>query len=76
MLIARVIGAAVSTIKAEPLRGCTLLVLRAATPYDELIGEPFVAVDGVGAGVGELVLVATGSAACSHARRRTRPSTR
>lgn len=63
MLIARVIGSAVSTIKAESLRGCKLLVLRPATPDDVLTGEPFVAVDGVGAGEGELVLVATGSAA-------------
>ncbi|QAY63317.1 ethanolamine utilization protein EutN [Xylanimonas allomyrinae] len=63
MLIARVLGSAVCTIKAESLRGAKLLVVRRATPADELVGEPFVAVDAVGAGQGELVLVAQGSAA-------------
>lgn len=62
MRIARVVGSAVSTIKAESLRGTKLLVLREATPADELFGDPFVAVDAVGAGEGELVLVADGSA--------------
>lgn len=63
MRIARVIGSAVSTIKADTLRGSKLLVLREATPADQLKGDAFVAVDAVGAGYGELVLVATGSAA-------------
>lgn len=63
MLIARVVGSAVSTAKDERLTGLKLLVVRQATPADELVGEPFVAVDAVGAGEGELVLVATGSAA-------------
>lgn len=63
MRIARVIGNAVSTIKAEPLRGSKLLVVQAASPRDELYGEPFVAVDAIGAGEGELVLIGEGSAA-------------
>ncbi|MCL3859799.1 EutN/CcmL family microcompartment protein [Actinotalea sp. K2] len=63
MIIARVVGSAVSTIKDPALRGVKLLVVREATPSDELVGDPFVAVDGVGAGSGELVLVARGSAA-------------
>lgn len=63
MLIARVIGSAVSTIKVESLRGSKLLVLRATSPDDVLTGDPFVAVDAIGAGHGELVLVAQGSAA-------------
>lgn len=62
MIIARVVGSAVSTIKVDRLRGAKLLVLREATPEDELFGEHFVAVDAVGAGEGELVLVARGSA--------------
>jgi microcompartment protein CcmK/EutM len=63
MLIGRVVGSAVSTIKSDELRGLKLLVVRESTPSDELVGDPFVAVDGVGAGEGELVLVAEGSAA-------------
>ncbi|MFP4148815.1 MAG: EutN/CcmL family microcompartment protein [Nitriliruptoraceae bacterium] len=67
MLIARVVGSAVSTAKDEGLRGAKLLVVQPASVTDELYGEPLVAVDTVGAGEGELVLVAQGSAA-----RRTR----
>ena len=63
MLIARIVGSAVSTVKEETLRGLKLLVVREATPANELCGEPFVAVDTVGAGEGELVLIVTGSAA-------------
>ncbi|GAB2859314.1 EutN/CcmL family microcompartment protein [Nocardioides pacificus] len=73
MLIARVVGSAVSTIKAAELRGLKLLVLREATPSDELVGDPFVAVDGVGAGEGELVLVARGSAARQSEQTKDRP---
>lgn len=64
MRIARIIGSAVSTIKAETLRGTKLLVVQPATAADELLDEmPFVAVDAVGAGQGELVLISEGSAA-------------
>lgn len=62
MRIARVVGSAVSTIKSESLRGSKLLVVREATASDELVGDPFVAVDAVGAGEGELVLISEGSA--------------
>lgn len=62
MRIARVVGSAVSTIKVDSLRGSKLLIVRAATAADELLGEPFVAVDAVGAGEGELVLISEGSA--------------
>lgn len=63
MRIARVVGSAVSTIKAESLSGRKLLLVQPATTADELLsGEPFVAVDSVGAGEGELVLISEGSA--------------
>jgi microcompartment protein CcmK/EutM len=73
MLIARVVGSAVSTIKEETLRGLKLLVVREATPANELRGEPFVAADTVGAGEGELVLVVMGSAARQTDRTRDYP---
>lgn len=63
MLITRVVGSAVSTIKDEKLTGLKLLVVREVTPANELVGKPLVAIDAVGAGEGELVLVATGSSA-------------
>lgn len=63
MLIARVVGSAVSTIKDSKLTGLKLLIVRETTTHAELTGKTFVAADTVGAGEGELVLVATGSAA-------------
>ncbi|MDF1490073.1 EutN/CcmL family microcompartment protein [Tessaracoccus caeni] len=63
MQIARVVGSAVSTIKDDALTGRKLLVVRPADPSDQLVGDPYVAVDAIGAGEGELVLVVTGSAA-------------
>ncbi|MHB8070696.1 MAG: EutN/CcmL family microcompartment protein [Candidatus Cryosericum sp.] len=63
MIIARVIGSAVSTVKAGKLSARKLLIVQQATVRNELLeGNPMVAVDAVGAGEGELVLVALGSA--------------
>lgn len=63
MLICRTVGMVVSTIKEDSLRSNKLLLVRQQTPAGEFIGEPFVAVDVVGAGENELVLIAIGSAA-------------
>ena len=63
MRIARVVGTAVSTIKESSLVGHKLLLVREASESNELTGPVFVAVDVVGAGSGELVLVSEGSAA-------------
>ena len=63
MLIARVVGSAVSTIKDENLTGVKLLVVQEADVNGEPIGKPQVAIDSVGAGSGDLVLIAGGSSA-------------
>ena len=63
MRIARVIGSAVSTIKDKTLVGHKLLLVQETNESGSVTGPPFVAVDVVGAGSGELVLVAEGSAA-------------
>jgi microcompartment protein CcmK/EutM len=63
MLIAKVIGTTVSTIKDEKLTGQKLLILRQTDEKGEPSGKPFVAVDCVNAGVGELVLTCAGSSA-------------
>lgn len=63
MLIARVVGSAVSTVKEDRLKGLKLLIVREATVDNQLVGKPIVAVDAVGAGEGELVLIAQGSSA-------------
>lgn len=61
MLIARVIGTTISTIKDENLTGRKLLILRQTDEYGDPFGKPYVAVDTVSAGVGDLVLTAHGS---------------
>jgi microcompartment protein CcmK/EutM len=61
MFIAKVIGTTISTIKDEKLEGRKLLILRQADENGEAYGKPYVAVDTLDAGVGDLVLTAHGS---------------
>jgi microcompartment protein CcmK/EutM len=61
MLIARVIGTTVSTIKDEMLVGRKLLILRQTDETGKPFGKPYVAVDTLDAGEGDLVLTAHGS---------------
>lgn len=63
MLIARVIGTTISTIKDEKVRGSKLLILRQTDETGEITGNPYVAVDLVDAGVDDLVLTGHGSSA-------------
>lgn len=63
MLIARVVGTAVATIKDENLRGVKLLIVQEADTTGKAIGKPLVAIDSVGAGTNDLVLIASGSSA-------------
>ena len=63
MQIARVIGSTIATIKDEKLTGRKLLIVREADETGAPVGKPYVAVDSVDAGTGDLVLVAAGSSA-------------
>jgi len=63
MLIARVVGLIVSTMKHETLTGSKLLIVQETDVQGNPVGQPLVAVDTVDAGEGDLVLVAHGSAA-------------
>lgn len=63
MRIARVVGSAVSTVKESSLVGHKLLLVREADETGETSGPVRVAVDVVGAGTGELVMISEGSAA-------------
>ena len=63
MQIARVIGTVVATRKDENLVGITLLMVQPLTPGREPAGRPLVAVDSVGAGVGEEVFFVRGKEA-------------
>ena len=63
MQIAKVIGTVVVTRKDENLTGLTLLLVQPLTPGRQPAGKPLVAVDGVGAGVGEEVFFVRGKEA-------------
>ena len=61
MLIGKVVGSVVSTRKNENLVGNKFMIVETFKGYGEK--QRIVAVDNVGAGLGEAVLVALGSAA-------------
>jgi microcompartment protein CcmK/EutM len=63
MQLARVIGDVVATRKDENLVGITLLVVQPLTPDRQPTGRPLVAVDAVGAGLGEEVFFVRGKEA-------------
>jgi ethanolamine utilization protein EutN len=63
MIIAKVMGSAVATLKHDLLKTTKLLLISPADVKGNVTGEPFLAVDLVGAGEGELVIVSQGSSA-------------
>jgi len=63
MILARVMGTVVATRKDERLHGRKLLVCRPVTPDGTMEGGYVVAVDTVGAGYRETVLLVSGSSA-------------
>jgi len=63
MQLARVIGDVVATRKDESLVGIKLLVVQPLSPDREAVGRPIVAVDAIGAGVGEEVFFVRGKEA-------------
>jgi ethanolamine utilization protein EutN len=63
MLVGTVVGHVWSTKKEESLEGLRLLVVRPFTTDGDASAETMVAVDPLGAGIGERVLVVFGRAA-------------
>jgi microcompartment protein CcmK/EutM len=63
MQLGKVVGTVVSTKKDEKLEGLKLLIVRQMDLDGTLLGSLVVAVDSVGAGIGEVVLTAAGSSA-------------
>lgn len=63
MYLGRVIGTVVSTSKNEHLVGMKLLVVDRLDEHLTPIGHTEIAVDSVGAGTGEVVIVCKGSSA-------------
>lgn len=62
MIIGKVVGSVISTRKSEKLVGNKFMIVE---PLDHMKASTnqFVAIDNIGAGIGETVLVAQGSAA-------------
>ena len=63
MVFARIVGTVVSTNKEPKLVGKKLLLVQPVEPTGAAKGAPLVAVDAVGAGEGEFVLLVQGSSA-------------
>jgi len=55
MQLARVVGNVVATIKNESLRGRKIMIVQNVDEDLKPFGDPMVALDAVGCGVGELV---------------------
>ncbi|WIV12555.1 EutN/CcmL family microcompartment protein [Proteiniborus sp. MB09-C3] len=62
MQLGRVIGTVVATRKSESLVGSKLLITQPIDIDSKPSGKPIIAVDTVGAGIGEIVFYATGTA--------------
>jgi len=73
MRIGRVIGTVVSTRKDEKLVGAKFMVTQPLDVGLNPKGDPIIAVDTVGAGIGELVLYVTGTASRIAARKMDSP---
>ena len=74
MQLARVVGTVVSTIKNETLQGRKLLLVQTLNAELEPTGKPLVALDSVGAGVGELVFWCRGKEASFPFKRDSTPT--
>jgi ethanolamine utilization protein EutN len=73
MYLGKVIGTVVATRKDENLIGSKLMITQPLNMDLEPIGEPLIAVDTVGAGIGELVIFTKGTAARIAARKMDAP---
>ena len=74
MQLARVIGTVVATVKNESLRGRKLLIVQTLDKDLNSTGKPMVAIDAVGAGVGELVFWCRGKEASFPFKREDTPT--
>lgn len=74
MQLARVIGTVVATVKNESLQGRKLLVVQSLDKDLAPAGKPMVAVDAVGAGIGELVFWCRGKEASFPFKREDTPT--
>ena len=73
MLLGRVAGTVVSSRKEDTLEGLKFLVIKQIDVEESETGGYVIAADAVGAGVGEVVLYATGSSARQTLMTKDRP---
>jgi microcompartment protein CcmK/EutM len=73
MTLGKVVGTVVATRKEQTLEGLRFMVVRLVDPEGQETGGFVVAADAVGAGPGELVLVASGSSARQTTATNNRP---
>ena len=73
MLLGRVAGTLVASRKEETLEGLKFLVIKQIDVEESETGGYVVAADSVGAGIGEVVLYATGSSARQTTMTKDRP---
>lgn len=73
MLVGKVIGTVVSTRKDPKLEGLKMLIVQQTDLTGSPKGGQVVAIDSVGAGVGEVVLCASGSSARQTESTQNRP---
>ncbi len=73
MLLGRVAGTLVASRKEETMEGLKFLVVKELDVDNQETGGYVVAADAVGAGIGEVVLFATGSSARQTVLTRDRP---
>lgn len=73
MHLGKVIGTVVATRKDEKLIGNKLMITQPLNFKFESKGDPIIAVDTVGAGIGELVIFTTGTAGRIAARKLDSP---
>ena len=74
MQLARVIGTVVATIKNDSLDGRKLLIVQNLDKDLQSTGKPMVAVDAIGAGIGELVFWCRGKEASFPFKREDTPT--
>jgi ethanolamine utilization protein EutN len=74
MILCRVIGTVVASTKDDRLSGAKLQIVQPVSLADmSPDGKPLVAIDSVGAGTGEIVMVCSGSSARQTSRTKDTP---
>lgn len=73
MRLGKIVGTVVATRKDEKLIGSKLMITQPLSFDLKPLGEPLIAVDTVGAGIGEVVILASGTASRIAARKLDSP---